>query len=132
MTAHPVAEGRCLDTDHAGAPQCALPGCRHGVDEPGRPCSCCRAAFGSMLQEIPPTADLDSPSAPADGAALAPAATTPLRGALPPLKMNSAVKAVISGTEERKQGQTCWLCTERRTCTKEEHGWECDKCRKIT
>lgn len=129
MAADPVAEGRCFDTEDADTPRCVLPGCRHGAPEPGRPCSCCLAAFGSMLQEIPPAVDVDRPPAGVDGAA---AATTPRRRDLPPLKLTSAVKAALSGTKERKQGQMCWLCTERRVCTKEEHGWECDECRKIT
>lgn len=35
------------------------------------------------------------------------------------------------GEPERKANQRCWLCEERRTCTKQAHGWECDVCLKI-
>lgn len=29
-----------------------------------------------------------------------------------------------------KANQRCWLCEQRRTCTREEHGWECKACRR--
>ena len=32
---------------------------------------------------------------------------------------------------ERRQGQICWLCEERRTCTLVPAGWECDTCRGV-
>ncbi|WP_256277792.1 hypothetical protein [Mycolicibacterium grossiae] len=32
---------------------------------------------------------------------------------------------------ERKANQRCWICEQRRTCTRQEHGWECDVCLKI-
>jgi hypothetical protein len=32
---------------------------------------------------------------------------------------------------ERKANQRCWMCEERRTCTKQANGWECDACREI-
>lgn len=124
MTPDGQFEARCHDTDDPGTPQCALPGCRHAVPDPGRPCLCCLAAFGTMLRERSPAADVDGTSQPSG--------ISPHRPVLGGLKPNSAVKAALSGTKERKQNQTCWLCVERRTCTKEEQGWECDECRKIT
>lgn len=37
---------------------------------------------------------------------------------------------------ERKQNQRCWMCTERRTCTRVRVGaqdrWECDPCQAVT
>ncbi len=32
---------------------------------------------------------------------------------------------------ERKANQGCWMCEERRTCSKQATGWECDTCLEI-
>lgn len=45
----------------------------------------------------------------------------PARGALA-----SSVDA--APTPERKPNQRCWLCEERRACTRRPTGWECDRC----
>lgn len=126
---------RCQPTDDQSTPQCALPGCRHAVPDPGWPCPCCLATFGNMLREISSAQAIDGPSPPSSTRPLTtpPAATTtPNRPVPGPVTPNSGVTATLSGTKEHKQNQTCWLCTERRTCTREEHGWECRECRKIT
>ncbi len=34
-------------------------------------------------------------------------------------------------TPQRKANQRCWLCEERRTCTKAERGWECGTCQQV-
>jgi hypothetical protein len=36
------------------------------------------------------------------------------------------------GGAPRKANQLCWLCEQRRACTKQQHGWECDACRSVT
>lgn len=33
---------------------------------------------------------------------------------------------------ERKANQRCWMCEQRRTCTRQPAGWECDLCLQIT
>jgi hypothetical protein len=38
----------------------------------------------------------------------------------------------IDSDAPRKANQLCWLCEQRRACTKQQHGWECDTCRSVT
>jgi hypothetical protein len=99
MSADAQIEARCHHADDPSAPQCALPGCRHAVPDPGRPCLCCLAAFGNMLHEISPAQDIDGPSQPS-GTPPPPtppaATTTPHRPVIGPLKPNSAVTAILS------------------------------------
>jgi hypothetical protein len=97
-------------------PECALPGCRNPVDDVGHPCGECLAAFGHRLRPGQPltaeqVAERDA------GVKAAYAAQRELR--------------VAEGLEA-KRNQLCWLCEQRRTCTKQERGWECDDCRRIT
>lgn len=43
----------------------------------------------------------------------------------------AAAGAQREAEPERKANQRCWICEHRRTCTKQEHGWECAACLKI-
>ena len=36
------------------------------------------------------------------------------------------------GGEQRIPQRLCWLCEQRRTCTAQPGGWECDRCRTVT
>ena len=102
---------------------CVLPGCHELVPEAGQPCAGCRDAFGEMLRHDP------------DGATLTPeqivARDQATRDAL---REQIAARSAATGAArklKRKQGQTCWLCTERRTCTQMPNGWECDACQDV-
>jgi len=37
----------------------------------------------------------------------------------------------IADGREPKRNQLCWLCEQRRTCTKQPGGWECEACRGV-
>lgn len=113
-----VAETNCGHNSGPNTPSCCLPGCGHAVDTIGQPCTCCRAAFGPMLRQAttPPALEAAQPASlqarpPGRTAARAPAA---------------------AGAKERKPNQLCWMCEQRRICTREEHGWECVECQQIT
>lgn len=100
-------------------PLCVVPGCPHSAPL-GQPCVCCTEAFGPMLRETTSTAGDVEPESPAVSAAAE---------ALAAIRMPR--KPVEAAAGERRQGQTCWLCTQRRTCTKQVNGWECDDCLKV-
>lgn len=145
--------GRSMTTP----PTCPLPGCTNPTTQPGTPCQECLDAFGSYLAPAPPraipataeqiTADLAArdrgiAAAYTMQAATEVAATTTDRPAyeaavllLAERGVNAAspVSKVIAAAEvtERKANQRCWVCEERRTCTREAIGWACDSCRAI-
>lgn len=104
---------------------CALPGCRYPVTHPAEACASCRIAFGSLLRQT----------------------TEPVRD---PVEVAAELKerddVVVSRYRERittdvdeaargpeqRRGQICWLCTERRTCTRQDAGWESRDCAAVT
>jgi hypothetical protein len=97
-------------------PECVLPGCKNLVEAIGHPCSDCLAAFGpdSLIQIRPGRPLTEDQIAERDD------------------YTRAAYAAQRATGVEAKRNQTCWLCEQRRTCTKQEHGWECDACRRIT
>lgn len=114
----------------ATGPRCILPGCGAPTAEQGTPCADCAASFGGYLRQTEGPAmtaeaqnrrDSETHTAYAallageDPARAAAASALPKREAEP----------------ERKANQRCWICEQRRTCTKREHGWECNDCLKI-
>jgi hypothetical protein len=98
---------------------CVVPSCPHCAHQ-GHPCACCAEAFGPMLRETTGTAGDVEPESTAVSAAAE---------ALAAIRMHR--KPVEAAAGERRQGQTCWLCTQRRTCTMQVNGWECDDCLKV-
>ncbi|MCF3940704.1 hypothetical protein [Gordonia tangerina] len=95
-------------------PRCALPGCANPTDAQGHPCSQCLRDFGGLLRHNPAGQALS---------ATAEAARDRLAG-----QRDTDIDAGIQG----KPGQICWLCDQRRTCTRVADRWECRTCRHIT
>ena len=95
---------------------CVLPGCTNLVEVVGQPCADCVAAFGGMLRATGRERD-----------AAQIAAEIAERDAY--VREAYQQQRAIAATPERKAMQVCWLCTERRTCTKVDSRWECDGCR---
>ena len=99
---------------------CVIPGCRNPVAVTGDACNTCRTAFGPYLtftrddaltaQQI---ADRDSPVC---------AAHHGRQSRNTPSEPTPSV---------RRPNQCCWLCEQRRTCTRQPAGWECDHCRTL-
>jgi hypothetical protein len=96
---------------------CVIPGCRNLMSDAGDACDSCITAFGPYLVFNP------GPPLPAD--------------------MPRSLRDVESGPAEQHDrpepvGQKripqklCWLCEQRRTCTAQPGGWECDRCRAVT
>lgn len=101
-------------------PECTLPGCKNLVDEIGHPCADCLAAFGGdSLIQIRPGAPLTE-----DQIAERDAYVRDAYAAQRELRIAQGLEA--------KRNQLCWLCQERHACTRQERGWECDACRRIT
>ena len=96
---------------------CVLPGCRNDVAEWGDVCAECIAAAGDYLR---PTT---GPKLTEDEIHDRDLAT---REDLRAQRRIGAVEP--SDQPERKQNQMCWLCEQRRTCTRTPQGWECDAC----
>ena len=103
--------------------RCGLPGCRNLVADPGHPCdectSLCQGPDGWRIRQSgrgrPETAvEIDARRDATRDAQLA--ATLPLRPG-------------PATATERRRNQKCWLCENRRTCTRTSQGWECDECR---
>lgn len=95
--------------------ECALPGCVNPADEAGGPCPECTSLFdgaagGWTIRR-------------SEGGASETAEQVVDR------KTEQRIAQALATTPERKPNQVCWLCEERRTCTKEPGGWECDSCR---
>ena len=110
----------------ADNPTCILPGCSNRVFEQGLPCNSCVEDFGSYLR----AGDGPPMSADAQAArdrdthlsyALQLADGEPERittdYALTPAGVGKVVEPPV-----RKANQRCWLCEQRRTCTKQERG----------
>ncbi len=98
---------------------CVLPGCQNVVTEPTEPCADCVAAFGPMLR---PTA---APITVGD----VEARDTYVRDAY--RKQREVAAGPLNAEQERKAMQLCWLCEERRTCTRTANGWECGTCGQV-
>lgn len=115
---------------------CVLPGCPHPVEAPGRACSDCLEAFGPMLQPAPAATMTAEEIARRDSAVRdIYAARTPATHAEhdpAPAEDAEQAPAQAPGEEcESKPNQRCWLCEERRTCTRRPAGWECRTCATI-
>lgn len=104
---------------------CALPGCNSPVVSWGEVCGGCQVDFNDYLRparrDQPVLTEHDLEQRDLDVAAAharqhgAPVSTEPRR-------------VDHSGEHERRANQRCWLCEQRRTCTRMPHGWECDHC----
>lgn len=114
-------------------PRCILPGCTNPSSEQGRPCEECLASCGDYLQMG------DGPAMTAEQQA---ARDDAIRHrymlqrecasrAIAPEDMSRPIAGITTAEPERKRNQRCWMCGDRHTCTKCEHGWECDTCRQI-
>lgn len=108
---------------------CALPSCNHPAASWGDVCGRCQVVFSGYLQPARPgqpgptepdlaQRDTDVAAAYAQQHDLAATAPPP-----PPRRPD--------GEHKRRANQRCWLCEERRTCTRMPHGWECDHCRAL-
>ncbi|GAA1083184.1 hypothetical protein [Tsukamurella spumae] len=104
--------------------RCVLPGCQNPVTGQGEPCSSCREAFGELLAHRPGGEPLSAAAQRARDSAARAAYRVSQATAEAPRPRGPA-------EAERKRNQTCWLCTERRTCTSVAGRWECDTCRAI-
>lgn len=120
---------------HGGAqgatgPRCILPGCGAPTSEQGRPCEDCAASFGGYLRQA------GGPAMTVEAQARRDSETHTAYAAL--LAGEDPARAVAAGAQpkgevepERKANQRCWICEQRRTCTKQDRGWECDDCLRI-
>ena len=100
---------------------CALPGCVVPVSEPGEVCSSCRSAFGDMLRIHVGVPNIDAEQVAAELRARDESVLAQYR------TRTHAPNADAGDVEIRNQ--ICWLCEERRTCTRERDGFECRSCR---
>lgn len=98
-------------------PSCVLPGCTTPVVHVGEPCDRCLDAFGPMLR---PT---DQPALTAEQIAH--------RDAQVHNAYQQHTQPPPAPGPERKAMQLCWLCEQRRTCTRQPAGWECDQCQEV-
>jgi hypothetical protein len=104
---------------------CPLPACENLVDEPGRPCPECVAAFGDMLQMIETDRTRDEVAAVLDERD---------QGIRDMLRAQRETKELAKATESLrpKQRTVCWICERERRCVQEPQGWECRECRQVT
>lgn len=98
---------------------CVLPGCCSPVATVGEPCPDCVQAFGDMLHRRPGAEPLTQAQIDARDEEIMAAYQA----------MNEQAGTRIEDTERRNQ--RCWICEERRTCTKQAAGWECPSCRDV-
>ncbi|WP_071288714.1 hypothetical protein [Mycolicibacterium llatzerense] len=108
---------------HTEHPMCAVHACRTPVDSWGEVCSDCEAIFGPYLSRSERSAG-NTPEQIA--AALAERDRETVRAYT---ELAAIELAEPQGDrKERRRNQTCWICEERHTCTREERGWECSRC----
>ena len=116
-------------------PRCILPGCRNGAEEQGLPCGECAEAFGSHLRQTDGPAMTVEAQAKRDNETQAAYAVLLAGGDPARVAATGEEAPTAAGTPatapERKANQRCWLCEERRTCTRQAHGWECDVCQQV-
>lgn len=120
LTTRPSRGGAVTAQITISLPTCILPGCTSYTAAEGMPCSGCLEAFGPMLVQRP-----DAPATAPTEIAQRDAEVREILAARRHPKPGPATEL------ERRQGQTCWLCEERRTCTRMPTGWECDTCRGV-
>lgn len=81
---------------------CVLAGCSNIVAEDGGICSQCRSIFGDMIRPVSERERAKTTERPR------PAAT--------------------AAQQLTRRNQRCWLCEQRRTCTRVGGQWECRDC----
>lgn len=115
-------------------PRCILPGCGNAAEEQGLPCGECAAAFGAHLRQTdgpPMTAEVQAKRDSETHATYAVLLAGGNPAAVPAAGGSAAAPSTTVGQPERKANQRCWMCEQRRTCTRQAHGWECDRCLEI-
>ena len=106
-------------------PTCVLPGCHQVVAETGAVCAECVAVFGECLVFG------DGPAMTEEHIEARDRDTAAVYRAMLEIAANPNPEPRPEPEPERKRNQTCWLCEERRTCTREPMGWECATCKEI-
>ncbi len=81
---------------------CVLAGCSNIVAEDGEICSQCRRIFGDMIR---------------------PVSERERTGTTEPPRPAATAAQVLT-----RRNQRCWLCEQRRTCTRFGGQWECRDC----
>lgn len=107
--------------------RCIVQGCKNSTEREGQVCEDCQDAFAGYMVHNPDGRVSTAEEIAAGDAALANAYAN---------QTIVEMAATPTGTgdrrePERRRNQICWMCTQRRTCTKEEMGWECKDCRLI-
>ncbi len=120
-------------TTIAPQPTCILPGCANPTSEQGRPCDDCLADCAEFLQMGDGPAMTAEQQATRDDEIRRRYALQQECAAreVAPADLRRPSAAATPAEPQRKANQRCWMCEERHTCTKQEHGWECDTCRSI-
>jgi hypothetical protein len=110
-------------------PVCVLPGCDNPAPAWGQPCASCLDDFGDYLQPADGT-PMDREAIQARDQAI----REQLRAQRTPHLDTTAPSVQPVDEPELKRNQTCWLCEERRTCTRTRtaHAWECATCQAVT
>ncbi|WP_299577536.1 hypothetical protein [uncultured Williamsia sp.] len=104
--------------------RCPLPGCSRFTDVQGQPCDDCRKAFGEMIAHTPGGAPLTA----ADQAARDAETLAAYSG------HTAIIAAAVDQTGDdadegvTRSNQLCWLCDQRRRCTRVDGRWECRDC----
>lgn len=115
-------EGAAASVDKAAPFQCIVQGCTGHVEQLGDVCAECRTVFAGYI-----TYNANGQRPTSDDIA---AADDRLRRAHEQ-QATTENGATQHSAELRRRNQRCWLCTNRRTCTKKEGGWECNSCLEI-
>ncbi|MEO9330186.1 hypothetical protein [Gordonia aurantiaca] len=113
-------------------PRCVLPGCINLVATQGHPCSECRTIFGDMLHHRPGGTPLTAHQQHERDADTLAAYKARLLVDPDPERRRYARNQASEAGEIPKPNQMCWLCEERRTCTKIAGRWECRTCQQIS
>lgn len=119
--------------DQLTLPTCVLPGCTEIVGDPTQPCGGCLALFGPWLRETEERTLTAEVIAKRDRGVHA-AYAAQLRAEMIAEAAEAADRAVAiaRGEPERKAMQLCWICEQRRTCTRIADQWECPVCEEIS
>lgn len=104
--------------------RCPLLGCDTPTATQGQPCDGCRTAFGDMIAHTPGGEPLTAQDQAArDAETLA---------AYSGHAAIAAAAAEEAGDGETRSNQRCWLCDQRRRCTRVDGRWECRDCATVT
>lgn len=105
--------------------RCVLPGCANPVADQGHPCPDCERACAGFLRTSTDRAPLSAEQQTARDEQVRAAQRANA-------DFTRAIAAADPSAQITRANQRCWMCEQRRRCTRISGQWECRDCQTIT